>query len=166
LLVGDWYLRNRETDKLVGAIAASERVIAQADVTAEDSIPKDDFPSRDDFALMRVAMGDAAGKVLAAETAVADVTVLPWHRGVEKARDRYLAHARSWRGYFEDVAQERNHELNFGRIGPSFDAANSALKAAIPFFPLHGLRSRVRAITDGTVADDARENAETVVGAA
>jgi hypothetical protein len=149
-LVADWYSRNRELDRLLAAVEKSETVMVSARDgfrSAARPYSGQPFLSNEQRSQLREQVtsvaSDGAAQVIATGDSIRDIQVLPWHRSINKARDRYLAHSNAWRDYLTDVARD---PAQVGQANPeisgTFVSAKRAFEEAVPLRPLHDLEAR------------------------
>lgn len=145
LVIGDWYMRNAEMDKLVSAVARAEyaesdgydKILSRWERTPE-------YRQNAGDAQWREVAGRGVVRVSSAMLEIEDVTVLPWHRSIVRAKSRYLDHAETWNQVFDGMANGKDVRSVDRQIGPTFDAAMRALRRAVPPLPLNDLRRRIR----------------------
>lgn len=163
LLAGDWLLRNREMAQLLDAVENSEQVT----MTGSDEINEvvrsanarltqsyfQEHPYERSVLLSEVqaSIRDAASmgaeEVVDTSDHVASVSVLPWHRSVQRAKSRYLDHAETWEAHFTAVAgnAERLSDET-PQISATFKIAERAFDEALTPYALFGAQERVDAI--------------------
>ena len=147
----DWWLRNREMDHLVTAVERSERVtLAAAEgfarelraVDASSSLTSAQAESLRRSLTQHAA--NSAAQVLTTGDQVRDVTVLPWHRSIQTAKRRYLAHSDTWRTFLtaasRDVAEVSKPRPE---IQGTYRSAQIAFSDAVPIWPMNNLGERV-----------------------
>ena len=154
-VVLDWWLQNREMDRLLDRIEASEATVNRLDPGIEaifaDYIGRGELPPREREALFarieEAAAGSARDVALLVER-VRDVRVLPWHRDLRRARDRYVHHV----GFFQarSRALARDAEAAYPERSPVIDTtyreALDALRRAQPRRPAQDFAARIRAL--------------------
>lgn len=153
-IVGDWFMRNREMDQMVTAVERSEaimhewmeeavRILNSSSTIAQTTTPE--------YVRLAQRLSEAAEQsavdLIDAHDRVAGVSVLPWHRSLSKAQDRYLDHSNAWRDELERIAAD---PATLGDANPeisgSFLIAERAFGGAIPLVPLFGVADRVENI--------------------
>lgn len=108
LLVADWFARTREMENLLDAIEVSEVAMEQP---RDDVLPviqrlgRDGWTDEERSELRRFA-SDAAEWIIDSGDRVASVSVLPWHRENQAARDAYLEHSEAWEEFWRDRAED------------------------------------------------------------
>ena len=122
----DWWLANREVDRLVDAIESSESAMIEgrdevqrryadsdwAEINPDAGVVDPGFATplerqealEDVRAEVSNAAGSAAASVQVAGAEVEDVWILPWHRQAERARAAYLEHNAAWVRYLRAVS--------------------------------------------------------------
>jgi hypothetical protein len=77
------------------------------------------------------AAEDAAVDLLVSVERLEDETVLPWHRAVDRARDRYLEHAEAWLDVYESWADDEDEPAEASvRINATWELAEDAFEDA------------------------------------
>lgn len=150
---GDWYMRMQEMDRLLDAVERSERAME----ASQDGFRAilEEAPERPTNAQRRqvregyaeVAAG-AAADVIDTQDRVASVSILPWHRKLSAAQNRYLDHSESWADYYKDLARDVD-EFRGQRpeITATFRIAVRALRNAVPNpHPWGKFKRRINAI--------------------
>ncbi len=155
VFVADQVGQNVEMELLVTAITRSEDQMAHVQEREAEAFTayQAGQTTRAELAdeLSQIAeLGEVA--VAAAGDDVAEVSAFGWHDRVAAARAAYLAHNRAWVDY---LAKATSDPLQFTRpqdaVNETFAAAQEPLTAAVPYWDLFDLRTRVAQIfTDGT----------------
>ena len=162
VVAGDWAARNIEMQALVTKVEQSEAamtVLQQevADLAAEyeGRLPLDEADQQAfDEALSTIAERNRAA-IAEAGDAVAGVRWLAWHQDVRAAQDAYLAHNRAWQDYLARAAADPSE---FARpqddVNSTFEAAEPAVRGALPPAALYRLDARVAEIFAPPPSDD------------
>jgi hypothetical protein len=133
LTVGDWVRRDYELNELLDEVVRAERVQVEANDDL-DRIAERAGPgtwSDADVRAFEDRAAVAAADLLVVVERVEDVTILPWHRELDRARDRYLEHAELWLGLYEDHADGREvGGSTSARINATFELAEDELRGA------------------------------------
>lgn len=115
MIFADWFMRNREMDRLMDAVEVSEKTMVSGNESVLDqarvgSTRLGQFPLNEDRERERrrlaEAAGDAASSVLDSGAAVDEVFVLPWHFAIKRAQARYGDHSEAWSDNFEGAAKD------------------------------------------------------------
>jgi hypothetical protein len=133
--VGDWVRRDHELNEVLDHATVSERVMEETlddldRITQGQGRNWDEWPSGvlEDF---QDRAGEGAEELLVVREQVEDETVLPWHREVDRARDRYLAHVEAWVEVFERYADERDvPQRVWSEVNATFELAEDELRGA------------------------------------
>ena len=154
-LVGDWYAQNREMDRLLRGIEAAENTINRFNPTTQaifseylgrGPIPQEERDTL--FARIEQAAADSQAAVTARVERVGQIRFLPWHRDLDRARDRYVHHAGIWLAYLRGVA--RDAEPNYPKRSPQILAtyldALDELRRAAPARPRQDFEARIKAL--------------------
>jgi hypothetical protein len=136
VLVGDNLRANTEMNRLVDAVARSNYDIRKTR-DAMYSAAKD--TSALGNAPLRQAISDecatGAGNVQGAELALEDVGILPWHRALAKAKDRYNEYSKVWVRYLQACARTPESAADkaaSAQMTATYSAAVRAIRAAEP----------------------------------
>jgi hypothetical protein len=156
LAAAEWYQRNREMAALLDATEASEAAMLDFQTDSKRLAELAPRTSTDQFqdpaavrAQVQAAAGDAAAQVITTGDDVRDLFILPWHRSLTKAQERYLAHSDAWQDYLEGVAGNFDVLLErHPQISGTFLSAGKAYRDAVPPLPLHDAPARVEDIFD------------------
>lgn len=152
LLTLDWWQLNREMDSLLKATTASEQAMengSDALAAVFRTAPRG-YMTDEQRSGLRTRIQDAAGEA-AADTedtgaAVEEVSALPWHRSLIRARTRYLDHSDAWQAFFAAVATDPaklQDRASTARISATFRVAHRAYLDAVPPVALNNARPRV-----------------------
>jgi hypothetical protein len=99
------------------------------DVVAERANESGSDWSESEVVAFEDRSSEAAADLLVVIEQVEDVTVLPWHRELDRARDRYLDHAEVWLELYEDYADGREvGGSQTARISATFELAEGSLR--------------------------------------
>lgn len=154
IVVGDWASRNLEMRALVSAVEDSESAMEWADDQIQSIVKEygangtltEDQQTKAWDALSEAAY-DGNLAISAAGAQVAEVTVLPWHGDIERAKDAYLAHNQAWQDYMQEAADDPTVLFKEQpEINSTFEAAEPLMKEAVPVPALYDLKARVDAI--------------------
>lgn len=122
-VVGDWFVRTRELERLLDAVEMSEDAMNSANEDFSKSLDRmynnDSQYSDQERAQIRDLGVDYAVDVIDAGDAVASVFILPWHRHQAAAKKAYLDHSEAWADHWSDVAEDEN---SFGDRRPDISA--------------------------------------------
>ena len=157
LAAADWYVRNAELRGLVTAAEAAAEAVDGWE-TARDRILSD-LPGefyrtpeqrRDSDRQLRREAAAATMSLTDAAAGVRDVrATLPWHRQVERARDRHLDHIEAWLARLRRVARDPSTLSEpIADITATRSVSEQAFRAALPPVALSGLDDRVAALFD------------------
>lgn len=154
VVVGDWYARTLEMDRLVAGIESSEAAMIegmdQVRVALREDGVADGIAPETGEELQQIADAAAAG-VAAAATQIGDVVVQPWHEDVLAAREVYLAHNAAWQAFLAAAAEEPEQWFAQDEsIETTWNAVGPALRTAVPTPALRDLDQRVAQILDDT----------------
>lgn len=157
VLLGDWFMRHREMDSLLDQVEVSEKaMVTGRDAltvitntyagrlrTASNSGERDRAIQELTRDMERQASLSAA-EVIAAGTYVADVSILPWHHALRRARDRYVLHSKEWEAHFTAASTDAKAWFeNQPRISATFQLAEKAFRDATPARSLFGIDQRI-----------------------
>lgn len=149
VLVADWSWRNTEMQVLLERVEASEAVMGELQDAASQAF--DEHGSGGDRAKLDAELRELAqvAKVDIAEAGV-EVAALPiavWHVDIERARDAYLLHNRSWVEYM-DRASRSSAEFIAPQpmVNETFIAAEPIFVRAIPAPDVRDFAARIAAI--------------------
>ena len=154
-VLGDWYAQNREMDRLLRGIEAAEDTINRFNPKAQSIIGeylgRGPIPQaeRDTmFARIEQAAADSQVAVTARVERVDRIRFLPWHRGLARARDRYVDHAGIWLAYLRGVVRdaEPNYPKRSPKILTTYLGALEDLRRAVPSRPRQDFEARIRAL--------------------
>lgn len=151
IVVGDWASRNLEMRALVSAVEDSESAMEWTDQQIQSIIKEygaNGALTKDQQTKAWDALSEAAYDgnlaISAAGAQVANVTVLPWHGDITRAKDAYVAHNQAWQDYMQKAADDPTVLFkDQPEINSTFDAAEPLMKAAVPVPALYDLRARV-----------------------
>jgi hypothetical protein len=155
LVTADWFQANREMNRLLSAIEASEQALlgAQDGMTqaVEVSANKDQrlVPAEEEALARAVPAAATAGLTEVVETSadVEDVSVMPWHFAVKKARSRYLDHSEAWEDHLTGVSTNwRDIFTPTPEISTTFTRSRKATEQALRRFSLYNASQRVEMI--------------------
>jgi hypothetical protein len=159
LFLADWTMRNIETMQLLTQIEKSEAAmgtfqtgVASLELpdTGQGTEPETDL-AQELVTEIEALAATSAAEVVAAGKDVADVSFLPWHRRLIDAQSVYLTHNQAWVAYLTAGSDEAtalfepNSALQ-SDIGMTWEAAELAVRAAVPKPPFPGISARVDAI--------------------
>jgi hypothetical protein len=171
LLFGDWLMRNIEMNRLLAVVESSEKAMIEgmdemrainvrystflADVRREwFSLGSNPVAGRfrsEEQVLnewrekLEEAASDTAAKVIETAVEVRELTVLPWHLAILRARSSYLDHSREWEELLTEVAQGEEAKRR-PAIDATFKVAERAFRRAVPSFPLFRIEDRIAEI--------------------
>ena len=173
-VVGDWALRNVEMRSFVAAVESSEQAMSDTQAAVREAFApfegQESLGDADQEAL-RAALSDVAraGAVGVADgaRAVESVRILPWHTALLDARTAYLEHNQAWQDYLTTAAEDpAEFVVPQAAVASTWDAAEPAVRSALPVPTLFGLSARVDAIfADAAPPDGAPEDAAPPDGA-
>lgn len=139
-MTADWYARNSEMDHLVRSAVRAEEAVAKG---FEQMAANRENSGELDVSRARLSAGEAVGPLSDSIARIEEVAVLPWHRAVQRAKDRYLDHARTVERSFNAIVDNKDTREVSRQITPTLSAAMRALRRAIPALPLHHLERRI-----------------------
>ena len=151
----DWWAQNREMDRILDRIEASEATVNRLDPAIEaifaEYIGRGALPPEERatlFARIERVAAESVRRVDAPARAVAGVRVLPWHRDLARARDGYVQHVAFWQARSRALA--RDAEAAYPERSPAIDStyreALDALRRAVPRRPTQDFAARLRAL--------------------
>ena len=143
LFLFDRWLQQREFDQLTDRVATAQTSIDYAEQRVNGMIQYGSpqlFITRTPAGVqtyLRGLVSDAstqgANDIAAAQTAVAGVSILPWHRNLVAARTAFLDHAQTWQDFLRSSLPDRFGSSDWtGRLTASGTAAAATLAAAVP----------------------------------
>ncbi|MGL5862901.1 MAG: hypothetical protein ACRCY9_16770 [Phycicoccus sp.] len=142
-----------EMNQLIAATEASEQAMATFNATVDAAPwPNDTNGQIDDAAadaMLTQLCGDGAAEVQVAGAVVAEVTALPWHRDLRRAKRDYLAHNRAWDKALSacaSSAEAYTDESHSARMDATFRIAARTFEDAIPWPQSPDQAARVEAI--------------------
>jgi hypothetical protein len=150
--VGDTVLRDEELDDVLDLIEESEDIQTAANERLDEIADEIDTAEGSGPARRRYAdrSFEAAADLLVVIEELEDETVLPWHRSVDRARDRYLEHAGAWLDRYEASAAERDEPADTSvRIVATWELAEDALHGATSPYLGRGDNDRIDRIFAG-----------------
>lgn len=151
LIALDQWLANREADRLLDRIEASEevmvsfkseRAIVEAALEAFKLDTADGSYSEEELANLQAAADgfSAASRTAKSDLAtaayrLAEVNVLPWHRDLAEARAVYLDHNQAWQDVAEDILDGGDApDLNrYAAVSSTWQIAGDQWREAIPW---------------------------------
>ena len=154
LVVTDWALRNAEMNALVAKVEVSEDAMgtlqgnlgATFDAFAGQGQLTPDQRAKLNAQIQKVA-GAGHDAVQKAGAGVENVSVLPWHTAILRAKDAYVRHNHAWQNYLAKAAQDSSEVTRpQNEINDSFTAAEKPMKKGVPRPTLFHLKQRVDAI--------------------
>jgi hypothetical protein len=157
LFLLDRLLQQREFDQLTERIASAQGSIDYANAQVNGAIQ---YGSPQLYMLttpagvrtyLRGLVTDAAARgaadVAAADSSVAAVSILPWHRSLIDAREAFDRHAQDWQAFLSTSPSAPAAPDSWSsRLTADRDAASAALLGAAPFGSGDGTAGRVRSI--------------------
>ena len=154
LVVTDWALRNAEMNALVAKVEVSEDAMgtlqgnlgATFDAFAGQGQLTPDQRAKLNAQIQKVA-GAGHDAVQKAGAGVENVSVLPWHTAILRAKDAYVRHNHAWQNYLAKAEQDSSEVTRpQNEINDSFTAAEKPMKSAVPRPTLFHLKQRVDAL--------------------
>jgi hypothetical protein len=144
LVVGDRLLARQEMGNLLDHVEVSESamkdfIAARTTLVADfrsQSPPANTDAANANRARITSMCGKGDAQVAEAGVAIEDGSVLPWHTGIARARDRYVAHSKAWQDYLSGCASDPlklADDAGLAKIRSTFAVAHTAFDAAIPW---------------------------------
>lgn len=148
---GDWYLRNREFDVLLGRIQVSETAMLASDAAAAALAKEAVIDDAEDYQGWVEEGKDLAShwgeELFVARDRIESARIMPWHFAAAKAKDRYLDHVAEWEDLLEDAARDpKTAAERRPKIGGTFRVAIRALRKAVPIWPVEDFARRISRI--------------------
>jgi len=143
LFLLDRSLQQREFDQLTDRVATAQASIDYAEQRVNGMIQYGSpqlFLQRTPAGVQTYLRGLVSGAstqgaddIATTQTAVAGVSILPWHRNLVDARTAFIDHAQTWQGFLRSSLPERFGSSDWtDRLTASGAAASTALRAAVP----------------------------------
>ena len=159
VLIADWSWRNSQMEALLDRVEASEAVLGELQEAADRAF--EEHASGGDRRELDTKLRDLAATaetdIAAAGLEVAALPIAVWHADIERARDAYLLHNRSWVEYMDRASRSSAEFVTpQPQVNETFFAAQPLFIDAIPAPDVRDLAARVAAIfaiPDEVVAD-------------
>jgi hypothetical protein len=148
--VTDWWVRNRELDRVLDGVERSERAqYSFLDIAASTQSSCIRRSTCDLTAVVRAAKV-ALPELQRSGEQVADADVARFHGGIKNFRTVYLDHNRAWQEFLSGVVlQPIYYTQPSDDIETTWEKVGNAAPRAIPPLPLHDARGRIEEILRG-----------------
>lgn len=164
VVVGEWATQTAEADALLDQIERSEAAMLTAMDTVSAVLQEQDAydGGLSDAAAEQLSAAAAGAKaeVFAAADAMRSISMQPWHRDVEEARQAYLTHSAVWQAFLSRAQLEpTSWFVDDPAIKSTWEAFAGELLDAIPSPDTGSLEDRARTIIeeDTGPADDSAD---------
>ena len=159
LVATDRLIAHQEMDRLLAATEGSEvAMVSFMSEIGSASVPRTasgevDGPAA--LAMVSTLCAQGASDVQVEGAAVADVSMMPWHGSLIRAKDVYLEHSQAWDDQLSSCASSAEAYLDQSyqaRISATFRVAAKAYLDALPWPQTSEQRARVEGIFEDVLA--------------